>query len=170
MISCQIEILSQAQLFLKSISDLEYKYIAKPNFTSSAGSHIRHIIDHYLAIQDGIECGLIDYDNRHRGHEIEQQPSKALKYLNSITKWLNTLSENDLKQTVELSTEISISNQERIKLPTNIARELVFAASHAIHHYAILAQIARAQALPLPANFGIAPATATFLRQQQLEK
>ena len=166
MISSQIEIINQAQLFLKSVSDLEYNYVAQPNFTSSAGSHIRHIIDHYLSIQEGIDRGLINYDIRHRGHEIEKLPSEASKYLQSITVWLNNLSQKELKQTVELSTEISISNQETIKLTTSIARELIFAASHAIHHYAILAQIAKAQAISLPSNFGIAPATATFLRQQ----
>ena len=66
-----------------------------------------------------------------------------------------------------LSTEVSVHEQKVQSVPTSLARELVFTGSHAVHHYAMIAQIAQQQKMALPSSFGIAPATATHLRTTQ---
>jgi hypothetical protein len=164
MIVSQLAIIEQAQTYLSSVSQEQFTQIISPQFISSAGSHIRHIIDHYLAIKRGINKQLIDYDERSRGRAIEKSPALAKKALIDITQWLHTLSPQQLEQQVALSTEISILSKKTQLVQTSIARELIFASSHAVHHYAIIAQIAHHQQKQLPTNFGLAPATATYLR------
>jgi hypothetical protein len=64
-----------------------------------------------------------------------------------------------------LSTEVSVHEQKVESVPTSLARELVFVGSHAVHHYAMIAQISHHPGKALPSSFGIAPATATYLRK-----
>ena len=66
---------------------------------------------------------------------------------------------------VTLKTEVSVTSQNVQKVQTSVARELVFAGSHAVHHYAMIAQISFAQTKALPHTFGLAPATATYMRE-----
>lgn len=167
MINSQLEVLTQAKDYLNTVSAHHYNEIIKPNFISSAGAHIRHIIDHYQAIMTGLSNSFIDYDQRNRHSKIESEPASALIKITEITQWLQSLNDKQLAQFVTLSTEVSISNFHVESVKTTIARELVFAASHAVHHYAMIAQIALLQNQALPPHFGIAPATATYLRSQQ---
>jgi len=164
--SSQLEIIEQAQQYLKSVQKADYIEIVAPNFMSSAGAHMRHIIDHYFAIIVGIENNLINYDIRSRGSKIETSPDEAIKKMNEISSWIKQLSDEQLYKTITLSTEISITNKKTQTMQTSIARELVFVGSHAVHHFAMITQISTAQKKPLPLSFGLAPATATFLRQQ----
>jgi hypothetical protein len=169
MITSQLEIIEQGQLYLDSVSKQDYIEIISPNFISSAGSHIRHIIDHYLAIMSGLKNEIINYDVRIRGGQLESSPNLAKEKLDDIATWIKSLEKDELDKMVTLSTEISVTNENIQKVQTSVARELIFAGSHAVHHYAMIAQISFAQKnalqTSLPHNFGLAPATATFLRQ-----
>ncbi|WP_426369391.1 DinB family protein [Pseudocolwellia sp. HL-MZ7] len=166
MITSQIEILEQARLYLRSITQEEYVEIISPNFISSAGSHIRHIIDHYQSVISGIESGVIDYDLRLRGSKVEENPQLALNKFDEIEAWMSNLTHSDLNQTISLSTEVSTSTKELQIVQTSLARELIFVGSHAVHHYAMITQITFAQTTTANTSFGIAPATATYLREK----
>jgi uncharacterized damage-inducible protein DinB len=165
MLTSQLEILEQGRLYLKSVTQEDYVEVISPNFISSAGSHIRHIVDHYLALISGLDDKLIDYDKRVRGSDIELSPTLAIDKLNEISDWINNLTEAQLNTLVTLKTEVSVISQNVQKVQTSIARELVFVGSHAVHHYAMIAQISYAQTKALPHTFGIAPATATYMRE-----
>ncbi|WP_022940666.1 hypothetical protein [Psychromonas hadalis] len=166
MIHSQINILKQAQSYLCSVTASQYNEIVKPLFISSAGAHIRHILDHYRAIITGLEAGLIDYDKRSRGGCVETDIDEALTLITQIEKFLLSLSPTQLQQTLQLSTEVCVERKQVEVVGTTLARELVFVGSHAIHHYAMIEQISKAQKLATPEQFGIAPATATFLRNE----
>jgi len=175
MLTSQLEIIEQAQRYLNTVSEEEYTVIISPNFISSAGTHIRHVIDHYLAIMSGIESKLIDYDIRLRGSQLESSPALAKEKLFEIAEWLQNLSDDDLTKKVTLSTEVSITNKSIKKVQSSIARELIFASSHAVHHYAMIAQISFAQETLSTKDstshlFGLAPATATFMRPKSKNK
>lgn len=167
MLTSQLEILEQGRSYLKSITPEEYAEILSPNFISSAGSHIRHIIDHYQAIFSGLETGVIDYDQRLRGNRVETCPALALDRFDHIATQIKALTEHELARTIKLSTEINTNTKKVQIVQTSVARELIFAASHAVHHYAMIAQISYAQNANTMTDFGIAPATATFLRESQ---
>lgn len=164
MISSQIGILEQARSYLISVKPCQYKEIVTPLFISSAGAHMRHILDHYIAIENGLAIGVIDYDKRSRGGVIESDINAALALISQIESFLSSLSASQLKQSILLSTEVSVEKKQVEIVETTLARELIFAGSHAIHHFAMIKQISQAQHIAIPEQLGIAPATATFLR------
>lgn len=166
MLTSHLEILEQGRLYLNSVTQENYIEIISPNFISSAGSHIRHIIDHYQSIISGLETGIIDYDLRLRGSKVEESSQLAIEKLNAIEIWMKSLSADNLNKIITLSTEISTRNRAVQVVQTTVARELIFAGSHAVHHYAMIAQITFAQTTTASTSFGIAPATATFLREK----
>ncbi|WP_076417619.1 hypothetical protein [Colwellia sp. UCD-KL20] len=166
MLTSQLEILEQGRLYLNSVTQEDYVEIISPNFISSAGSHIRHIIDHYQSVITGMETDLIDYDLRLRGSKVEENPQLAINKLDEIAAWMKSLTSSDLNRTIPLSTEVSTSNKEVQVVKTSVARELIFAGSHAVHHYAMITQITFAQTTTTNTAFGIAPATATYLREK----
>jgi len=166
MLTSQLEVLEQGRLYLKGITEEDYIEIITPNFISSVGSHIRHIIDHYQSIISGLNSGLIDYDLRLRGSKVEESPQLAIEKFDEIETWMKSLSTDTLTQNISLSTEVSTRNKEVQIVETSVARELVFVGSHAVHHYAMIAQITFAQTTTANTSFGVAPATATFLREK----
>lgn len=165
MLASQLKIIYQGLSYLKSVTKEDYNSIISPNFMSSAGSHMRHVIDHYQAIISGLEREFIDYDVRERGSALESSPRLAIAKLNEVADWIKMLTEDELTKPTTLSTEVSVTNKNIQKVQTSVARELVFASSHAVHHYAMIAQISFAQKNSQSQLFGLAPATATFLRQ-----
>ncbi len=78
-----------------------------------------------------------------------------------------SLTELELQQHLTLSTEVSIETKKIVTMPSSVARELVFVGSHAIHYYAMIEQMAKHTKKITPESFGIAPATATFLRNEK---
>jgi len=85
--------------------------------------------------------------------------------IDDIKLWIKTITENDFNQLFTLSTEISVKNKKVKAVKTTLARELIFAGSHAVHHYAMITQISFAQKKHVDSSFGIAPATITFIKQ-----
>lgn len=165
MIISQCEVLTQAQSYVELVTPAQYSDVISPQFMSSAGAHIRHIIDYYQAFIDGIETGIIDYDSRRRNTAIEIEPQLAWNKLAQIKEKILTLDEQSLYQDIMLTTEVSISECVVQQVPSSLARELIFVGSHAVHHFAMIKQISNMQQLALPNNFGIAPSTATHLRK-----
>lgn len=174
MVRSQLEIIEQAIIYLQSVKTDDYNEVMTPKFESSAGSHIRHIIDHYESVRIGFESGIIDYNVRSRGASVEKDPQLAIQSLTSLSNWISELKLSDINKTVTLTTEVSILRKEIISIESNLARELIFAGTHAIHHYAIISQIVKnknnGRQSYVPENFGIAPATATFLRNNSDQK
>ena len=164
MIESQLIILQQANTYLASVSEQQYTQVISPYFMSSAGAHMRHILDHYQAIINGLSEGLIDYDKRSRGGVIESSPKAAQALIVEISAFLQALSPQQLQQTIKLSTEISVIDKQVAVVETTLAREIIFTGSHSVHHLATIKHIAQAQEIEVEGGLGIAPATATFLR------
>jgi len=164
MINSQINILAQAKSYLGAVTPEQYSEIITPLFISSAGQHLRHILDHYVAIMNGLDAALIDYDKRSRGGSIETDIVAASALISKIEAFLLSLSDTQLQEEIQLSTEVCVTKKQVAVVNTTLARELVFAGSHAIHHFAMIEQISKAQQLVTPDQFGLAPATATFMR------
>lgn len=166
MINSQINILSQAKTYLESINPALYTQVVTPLFMSSPGAHLRHILDHYIAIINGQKVGVIDYDKRNRGGVIETDINAALGLISEIEVFLLSLTKVQLLQPLQLSTEVCVQKKQVEIITTTLVRELIFVGSHAIHHFAMIEQISKAQKSPSPIQFGIAPASATFLRDK----
>jgi len=161
------EILNQGKNFLNSVSDEAYVKVVKPFFIASSGEHIRHVLDHFMVLMNGYEKGIINYDERKRGSQVETQRKLAILQLDKIEKWISSLDKNDFDKKLVIISEIAVSKTLATKATTTLQRELIFAASHAVHHYALIAISIQMQDLKLDKNFGIAPATASYLRNSK---
>jgi hypothetical protein len=161
----QFEIIQQARQFLTAITESDYQAVVDPHFSGSAGAHMRHIIDHYLALRLGSNAGVINYNLRHRHSVIEHSPQAALQQWHDIETWLHNITTEQLYQTVTVVCEVSAKMTEHAKTQSTLGRELVFVSSHAIHHFSLLAVISSLQGREPQLNFGVAPSTASFLRQ-----
>lgn len=165
MINSQLEIIEQAKRFLGSLTDEQYTCVVKPHFSSSAGAHMRHILDHYLALMHR-EGNTVNYNVRHRFSDVENSTAEALAQLDTIAVWLKSLDDATLNMPVEVISEVSVSEQRDFAGHSTFGRELVFVSSHAVHHYFTLKLIAKMQDINIDANLGLAPATASYQRSQ----
>lgn len=166
MLGSQLYIVEQAKQFLSEISVSDYSTPQMPHFSSSAGAHMRHVLDHYLAIKLAADSGLVDYNKRNRFSEVESDPKAASAQWQDIETWLIEVSEKINDHKVEVVSEICAVDQLSIQVPSTLARELVFVLGHAVHHFSLLAVIRSLQGKSCPENFGLAPSTISYLRQQ----
>jgi hypothetical protein len=162
----QLETVQQAKAYLLGLSAENYQVVIKPHFASSAGAHMRHILDHYLALKDGLNQGLINYNKRNRYSSVESCPQTALLQWQKIEQWLKEVSQLDTDMSLTVICETSVNKTQNTQTQSTLARELVFVSSHAVHHFSLLAVINSLLGNKDEINFGIAPSTATYVRQQ----
>jgi len=162
-----IEVIEQGEMFLKSVTPSSYKAILTPYFTSSSGEHMRHIIDHFISLEKGTTTGTVDYDSRNRNSNIERDQEIALKKLLTIKQWLISLNPEILQLKLNIKTETLISEKYSARTQSFFSRELIFTTSHAVHHFSIISIAMKMQNLTIDKDFGIAPATATHIRNTE---
>ena len=162
----QLETVKQAKEFLLGLTAENYQVALKPHFASSAGTHMRHILDHYLALKDGLNQGLVNYNKRNRYSSVETCPQTALLEWNKIEQWLQNVSQLDVNMPLIVVCETSVNGTQNAQTKSTLARELVFVSNHAIHHFSLLAVINSLLGNKDEVNFGIAPSTATYISQQ----
>lgn len=135
--------------------------------TSGIGRHVRHVVDHFLAFQAGMESGIVNYDVRHRNSDMEQHADLGLAEIQKLVLWLQGSAVDETP--VEVVSEISCLHDESRQFQSNIRRELLYLINHTIHHAAYAALLARQHGVVPDAGIGLAPATATYLRYDQAE-
>lgn len=107
-------------------------------FYSSIGGHVRHILDFYTSIFNGLNNYLIDLTDRERNIIIENDINIARKEIEKVLSKLNDFEKYQLDEKYELIDDLG---QGKISIPTNLYAVLVQANSHTIHHYAIISQL-----------------------------
>lgn len=165
-----LETINQAQGLLDSLDEVSYCYVCAPHISSSIGQHIRHIIDNYLVIVNGIPNKHIDYNVRRRGAKVETCLDTAKEELSQIQQWLRHLDQDTLNLSVTILSEVCLREEQSERIHSSLRRELLFVASHCIHHLALIGIAVKLQNIETPKYFGLAPATATYVRQQELSK
>lgn len=128
-------------------------------FNSAAGGHMRHALDHYQALLGVLAGGDFDYENRERDTAIETDPAAAIEAWRMVEAGLQRLAGGaEPDRALHLASETSAGGV----LPTSLARELEFLINHTVHHFALIAVIAHAHGVALPAGFGLAPSTLKY--------
>lgn len=166
MLDSQLEIVQQAKQFLSEIQVDEYTQAVKPHLSGSAGAHMRHVLDHYSALMCGLDGRVVDYNKRNRYSDIETCPKAAVQMWEKIESWLSDACAMPMDTQIDVISETCVMKTQYAQVPSTLARELVFVSSHAIHHFSLMAVMRSLQGKSTPEYFGIAPATATFMRQQ----
>lgn len=151
--NANIEVLDQ----LKSLIKICARHYENRENDKGIGPHVRHVLDHYRAIQIGLNDKSINYNLRTRNSLEEQDFQLALKSIESIQSWLSTVETDDLIVNVlsEISTKVSLTEE----MSSTFKRELLYMTNHAIHHMAYIAQMAIGYGVSVPSHIGLAPST-----------
>lgn len=134
---------------------------------SSVGQHIRHVIDFYLCLLNGINESTVDYDNRSRNAAIELDKEVAQTFINQISTQVKQLP--IAKMVTVNSCFTPDCNTQSIVIESSVGRELMYAYDHAIHHLAMI-KIGMNVHFPdisIDKDLGVAPSTIKY-RQQLL--
>ncbi len=161
-IADNVACLQQGADLVGRISADQYRVKNSQCFNSSIGEHVRHILDHFQCLIDGLEedggTGIrIDYDLRQRDREMEQDPARAIALIGRICTFLKGLDvEPGPGLEVKMDTGADRADQWA---PSTLLRELQFLLSHTVHHYALIATMNTIAGIDTPEEFGIAPST-----------
>jgi hypothetical protein len=160
-------VLQQGAQLLSQIEDSHYVTIPTGFGRSSIGAHIRHCLDVYQALVQGVETGRVDYDARQRDLRIEQERLFAVSRMEKISSQLVTWNSRFVGVLPILARQDSPFPAEdpRAWSSSSLSRELQATLSHTIHHYALVAVGLRLQGIAVPADFGVAPATLAYWKQ-----
>lgn len=158
-------LLRQGRELVAGLSDEDYAEADPPVFTSSAGAHLRHVLDHYDSILEGARCGRVDYYERKRDPATETDRAVALARIGSTDKGLTALLGSERG---DLLLRVSAEDADAT-IPTTLARELHFALSHTVHHYALIALACRHRGRALPDDFGVASSTLAHRRKLSVQ-
>lgn len=156
-------LLQQASELIESLSDAVFTCNDSDIYMSSAGEHVRHILDFYSAFLAGIEESVIDYDVRERNPAVSTNREAASSRITDITQKLLQLKTGGSPRnrlTIKSKDGLSSAGSEA---GSTFNRELQFLLSHTMHHYAIFSMIVRMQKVEVPAHFGVARSTIEYL-------
>ena len=142
---------------LNSISDSQFSDTSVAPYHSSIGGHIRHILDIFDCIFDGLESKQINLAARKRNELAEIKTTVALDYFDRVLSKLKGLENANLDQIIEVSDDLG---KGVIVQKYTLGSALIQAHSHAIHHFASLGYIICQLGIELPDDdFGYNPTT-----------
>jgi hypothetical protein len=165
-----IAILEQGSDLLKSLPSESYTARLPAVFNASIGGHYRHCLDHFASVVRGLDRDVFDYDNRERDRQIETDTAHALSVTEFLSLQLRKLSPGALHLPVRTRCEVSYTHGRSPVSASSLGRELVYAIAHAIHHFALIAVMARLLGIQLPPDFGVAPSTVAHQAKEALSK
>ena len=157
MFNAIIHNLKKGERLLQQINEAQYCDTSIAPYHSSIGGHIRHILDVFNCVFEGIENGHIDLTARARNLMIEQKPELGLNYLRQTIDKLTDYSQNDLSQIIKVSDDLGLG---KITAEYTLGAVFIQAHSHAIHHFAALGYVLTQLGIDIPDNdFGYNPTT-----------
>lgn len=143
---------------LRQLSPSQYNSSCTALSGSSIGSHYRHIIEMFRCLLDKYDEGTVNYDHRPRNRTIETNIEVALQELELLITQIE-------KPNKTISLEQTIA-EERILIESNYYREILHNLDHTIHHQALIKiGISEYDNIMLNDNFGVAPSTVNYRKQ-----
>jgi len=158
-------VLDQLDAVLCQIS-AEHYALNISSLNASVSQHIRHILEFYVCLFEGLKIGVVNYDNRERDPRIENDKLFTLELIKELKEKINNQVDNN---NLILELKYGGISENNISLSTNYYRELAYNIEHTIHHLAIIKQsiINHFNYIELPNHFGIASSTVRYVNQKQ---
>lgn len=151
-------LLEQLAAAIDGLNDGQYTARRAREVSGSVGGHVRHCLDHVAALAAGVEYGRIRYDARLRGTAVESSRRAAVDEIARLVAGLDAVPAADVERSVSVLVRTSPDGPE-LPVPSTLARELTFVASHTVHHFAIIALLLHEMGVAVPPRFGYAPST-----------
>lgn len=132
-ISAINENLQKASLLLKSIDQPCYVNESVAPYNSSIGANIRHILDFFNCIIDGLDANEIDLTARKRDVSIATNIEAALIRISEVQQTLLNFADVNTDYLVHVTDNLGQGN---ITVDYTLESILAHANSHAVHHFA----------------------------------
>lgn len=124
---------------------------------ATIGQHVRHTLEFFECLEQGLRNGIVNYDRRRHDKLIEADRELALTCIRKAVVFIQQLDERDLI----LESNSDDMNGDTFSVRTNAMREMLYNIEHAVHHMAMI-KIGVKEVAPyvaLPDNFGTAAST-----------
>lgn len=142
---------------LNSITDEQYSNRTIPPYYSSIGANMRHVLDAFTCIFNGLENKCVDFSDRERNELAEEKTEFGLAYFNCVLEQLHNLNPLDFDKIISVKDDFGTGV---VTANYTVGSALIQAHSHAIHHYASIGFIINQLGIELPdADFGYNPTT-----------
>ncbi|GAA5864763.1 hypothetical protein JCM3774_006066 [Rhodotorula dairenensis] len=182
--------LDQLESFLRTCvtTDEQLSHVSQLSPGSTVGKHIRHLIDHYRLLLDGLrQAGAasagptpeqddeerlllervaplpplrVNYDIRLRNGDVESDHAACLDSVRQLKARLSRETGRGHAVDPERAVRLTATTPVEVQVSTTFARELWFASFHAVHHFALIRVIAAGElGVDVPKDFGVAPST-----------
>jgi len=153
---CIANLMEHQELLLK-LSDKQYQHQSELLSGASIGQHLRHVVEFYDCLLNGLSQQKINYEKRARSLELENNRNTAISKISSIIDQLLSL---------ELSSRLYLEIEDSI-IDTSVQRELYYNLEHSIHHQALIKVGLKEQNIGnmVNADFGVAPSTLKYRKQ-----
>ena len=158
------EVLHQGLELLETLSDEDYTAPSSGPFDASVGEHYRHVLEHFTTLADSMAFGIVDYDARERDRSVERNRSYAIEQTLAILRRFESLPECVLGAQCHVLYQLGYGEVHQLSVSSSVAREIVFAVSHAVHHFALIRVLCAEHGVMLDDSFGIAPSTLAYRR------
>jgi len=161
------DVLAQGSALLLALDDVAYATKLPAAFNASIGGHIRHSLDHFRSVLDGLDADEINYDARTRDPRIENVRAVALVAARRQLRETESLDADVMDRPIRVRAKVSYAGEESPAAMTTVGREIMFCVIHAIHHYALIGVMCGLLGVRLPEGFGVAPATVKYEGDQR---
>lgn len=163
-----VRVLEQGHALLGRLDDQLYACAEGLPVQSGAGSHMRHCLDFYQSLLEGVWAGRVDYNRRERDVLVARDRACAAARVEIVIEELRALADLPGDTTLMVSPEDTDAGGRDAWCASTLARELQFLLSHTVHHYALVALILRLQGFEPGEEFGVAPSTLAHWRREAL--
>ena len=146
------------------VHQMDEKDFCRPSPTlsqSTVGQHLRHTVEFFICLEQGVEKGLVNYDKRNHDKLIESDKFIALAAIDRIREFV---SNQHTDHPLQLEVGYDCNNDDCQTISTNYQRELTYNIEHAVHHMAIMKIGIREVAayVTLSTDFGVAVSTIRY--------
>lgn len=157
---CQ-ENLNEIKKVLLLLTDEQYSYPSETLFGATIGQHVRHILEFYQSVLNGLDTKIVNYDNRKRNLLIETDNKYAIHVIDEINE---NLALDIVDEPYILEGNFCAEEGKETQIKTTFFRELAYCLEHSIHHQALIkVGLLEVNCLSyIDETFGLAPATIRF--------
>ncbi len=152
--------LDRAVRMIALLDDINYR--RQSNGSGSVGAQFRHNLDFVASFLRGVAIGRVDYSARQRDIRIENDRGAAIAQIQVLKAEVEKLAFRSLSSGLSVRSEID----KELWLPSSVFRELEFVHSHTVHHHALIAEKLFGFGMEVEKDFGVAPSTLQYWKEQ----
>lgn len=127
--------LNNAISLLNTIENTSYTNNSIGPYYSSIGSHLRHTLDFFQCIIDGLDANAINLTNRKREESIATDKNEAIARIRKIQETFLHFTDINTNYIIHVTDDLG---QGEVTVDYTLESIMAFAHSHAIHHFATI--------------------------------